>query len=122
MKKEDQNAPDIIKHSDALRHCVKQDSPLCRVNRYIKPIIIGGLPHTSIRKFAYDFPSEGSEGTLLMRVGSITLEITNSAGKYQTNNPLRTSEPSRKTTRLFIREKTIYNKAGRVHLLLNIEI
>jgi hypothetical protein len=43
--------------------------------------IIGGHTHTSIREFASDFPSRGSEVTLFKRVGSTTLMITNRPGK-----------------------------------------
>jgi len=46
----------------------------------VKPIEIGGIRISASGK-SVDLPSKDSGGSLAMRVGSTTLQITNSAGK-----------------------------------------
>jgi len=47
---------------------------------HVKPIEIGGTRISTSGK-SFDFPSEDSGGSLEMRVGPTTPQITNSAGK-----------------------------------------
>ena len=86
-------------------------------------MIIGGSPIPTSGNSQDESPSEGSEGTLLMRVGSITLEITNSAGKHYTINPLQTRTLSRKPGRNFITRWRYHPiKHGGVLILCNTPI
>lgn len=100
---------------------MKQDSPLCRVNRYIKTYNnrwVTPYQHQEIR-VRFSIREQ--------RRHPFNESWLNNTGDHQQRREISYQHSSvnrascRKTTKLSIRENIMYNKAGGVQLLLNID-